>query len=307
MQLSTIQTWPGYELIDSGDHEKLERFGTRTLRRPDPQALWRKTIPEKEWDNANARFRQGGINDDGTEGGAWSHRLDFLPRWFVDYRYRSLRLRLYLKLTATKHNGIYPEQAENWNYIYDTVQEKINRLANSQTSTPSGGFKVLNLFAYTGAASLAARAAGADVTHVDSVRSILTWAHDNEQASALDGTHWVCEDVLKFAKREAKRGNRYQGLIIDPPAYGRGPAGEKWILNDSIAELLQACARLIDPTGSFCILNLYSMGFSPLVAENLVKEYFPHATNLESGELSIPDRAGRRLPLSVFARAKTND
>ena len=152
---------------------------------------------------------------------------------------------------------------------------------------------------------MAAKAAGADVTHVDSVKQVLNWSYENMEASGLTNIRWVLEDALKFIKREAKRGKIYQGIIMDPPAYGRGPEGEKWILEENIAELMEACSTLSDKQNSFCILNLYSMGFSSLIAENLIKDYFPHHSSIEFGELFLPDEAGRKLPLSVFCRAKT--
>ncbi|MDR2804827.1 MAG: class I SAM-dependent methyltransferase [Dysgonamonadaceae bacterium] len=291
MQLLCPSSWPDYELIDSGDYEKLERFGRYILRRPEPQAVWQKAFSEKEWESRTAaRFKKekGKTGVEGAEKGEWILKPGMPQQWFVDYACRSLRLRFRLGLTAFKHVGLFPEQAANWKYIYEAV--------------PEPNSKILNLFAYTGGASLAAKAAGADVTHVDSVKPVLNWSRENMEASGLSDVRWVCEDALKFVKREVKRGSRYQGIILDPPAYGRGPAGEKWILEDHIAELMEAVSRLLDDAGGFCLLNLYSMGFSSLVAENLIKNYFPKARNIESGELYLPDQAGRKLPLSVFSR-----
>jgi 23S rRNA (cytosine1962-C5)-methyltransferase len=213
-------------------------------------------------------------------------------------------LRFRLGLTAFKHVGIFPEQAENWNFIYDTLSVMSAKGAESDCvkTSDNNTAKVLNLFAYTGGASLAAKAAGADVTHVDSVRQVLNWSRENMEASGFNNIRWVCEDALKFVKREAKRGKKYQGIILDPPAYGRGPEGEKWILEDHIAELMEACSQISDENKTFCVLNLYSMGFSSLIAENLVKDYFPKNSLLESGELFLQDNAKRKLPLSVFCR-----
>jgi 23S rRNA (cytosine1962-C5)-methyltransferase len=214
-------------------------------------------------------------------------------------------LRFRLGLTAFKHLGIFPEQAENWNYIYDVLTESKRSLATSNPAQKTSNYtplKILNLFAYTGGASLAAKAAGADVTHVDSVKQVLTWSRENMEASGFDNIRWVCEDVLKFVKREAKRGNKDQGIILDPPAYGRGPEGEKWILEDHITELMDACSQISDKNKAFCVLNLYSMGFSSLIAGNLIKDYFPKNSPIESGELFLQDNAGRKLPLSVFCR-----
>ncbi|MDR1527473.1 MAG: class I SAM-dependent methyltransferase [Dysgonamonadaceae bacterium] len=298
MQLLCPPHWRDYELLDSGDYEKLERFGEYILRRPEPQAVWRKALPEKDWESQpTAWFKKGKgkTGGEGNEKGEWILKSGMPQQWWVDYSYHSLHIRFRLGLTAFKHVGLFPEQAANWNYIYHTVQGMA-----SQARPDS--IQVLNLFAYTGGASLAAKAAGADVSHVDSVKQVLNWARGNMEISGLSDIRWVCEDALKFVKREVKREKRYQGIILDPPAYGRGPDGEKWMLEEHIAELMEACSRLSDETGSFCVLNLYSMGFSALVAENLIQNYFPKAMPVESGELYLPDKAGRKLPLSVFSR-----
>jgi 23S rRNA (cytosine1962-C5)-methyltransferase len=293
MKLLTPQSWTDYELIDCGDYEKLERFGKYILRRPEPQAVWRKALPEKDWEQqTDAWFKKekGKSSSEGNEKGEWILKPKMPRQWFISYAYKTMSLKFRLGLTAFKHVGIFPEQAGNWNYIYDAI--------NSSLCKP----KVLNLFAYTGGASLAAGAAGADVTHVDSVRQVLSWSRENMEASGVDNIRWVCEDALKFVKREAKRGKKYQGIILDPPAYGRGPEGEKWILEDHIAELMDTCSQISDENKAFCVLNLYSMGFSSLIAENLLKDYFPGNPQTEFGELFLQDRAGRKLPLSVFGR-----
>jgi len=284
--------WEDYELIDTGDYEKLERFGKYILRRPEPQAVWRKSLSEQEWSHmAHAWFKKAQGKSNGDEKGEWLLTPNMPQQWFIRYAYKTMQLQFRLGMTAFKHVGIFPEQYDNWNYIFDRlVAFKLPQA------------KVLNLFAYTGGASLAAKAAGADVTHVDSVKQVLSWSRENMEASGLDHIRWICEDALKFVKREVRRGNRYHGILLDPPAYGRGPEGEKWILEDQIAELMQTCSQLIDEQQSFCVLNLYSMGFSHLVADNLLKDYFPAYSQTESGELFSSDTSGRKLPLSVFAR-----
>jgi 23S rRNA (cytosine1962-C5)-methyltransferase len=295
MELLSPDNWPDYQLIDSGDYEKLERFGPYTLRRPEPQAAWRKSLPENDWEKrTDAWFRKEKRKSDaeGNEKGEWILRSAMPQQWFITYAYRTMKLRFLLRLTAFKHTGIFPEQAANWNFIFDAVEQF--------PAAPT----VLNLFAYTGGASLAAGAAGADVVHVDSVRQTLNWSRENMEASGLDNIRWVCEDALKFVKREVKRSKRYQGILLDPPAYGRGPEGEKWILEDHIAELMESCSKIVDESGFFCVLNLYSMGFSSLVAHNLLSDYFPHIKKISSGELFLPDQAGRKLPLSVFCRGR---
>ena len=310
MNLSTPGFWPDYELIDCGGYEKLERFGKYILRRPEPQAVWRKAMSEKDWEQqTDAWFKKekGKTNPEGNEKGEWILKPKMPQQWFISYSYNNMALKFRLGLTAFKHLGIFPEQAANWDFIYDTINILSAENAESYCAktTDNKTFKVLNLFAYTGGASLAAKAAGADVTHVDSVRQVLSWSRENMEASGLDNIRRVCEDALKFVKREAKRGNKYRGIILDPPAYGRGPEGEKWILEDSIAELMDACSRISDENKSFCVLNLYSMGFSSLIAGNLMKDYFPKNSQIEFGELFLQDRAKRNLPLSIFCRIIT--
>ncbi|SHF55251.1 class I SAM-dependent methyltransferase [Dysgonomonas macrotermitis] len=290
------QHWTDYELIDSGDYEKLERFGKYILSRPEPQAVWQKTLPESEWQSmASASFKRekGKSSQDGNERGEWVQKKGMPDQWFIEYKYKEMHLKFRLGLTSFKHVGIFPEQAENWNFIYDTVKSlKVNEP------------KVLNLFAYTGGASIAAKSGGADVTHVDSVKQVISWSRENMEASSLDNIRWIVEDALKFCRREVKRGKKYNGIILDPPAYGRGPDGERWILEDNIAELMSLCRDLLETDNSFLILNLYSMGFSSVIAENLLKNYFPNAKTMEYGELLIPEKSGKRLPLSVYARIK---
>jgi 23S rRNA (cytosine1962-C5)-methyltransferase len=226
-----------------------------------------------------------------------------------------LHIALRLGLTAFKHVGVFPEQAPNWEFIYRETL-RLGRIAKAN-GLPAP--KVLNLFAYTGAASLAAKAAGADVTHLDSVRQVVTWARENMERSGLDGVRWVVEDALKFAKREAKRGNVYQGIILDPPAYGHGPDGEKWKLDELLFDLLRNVAQILSPRDSFMVLNLYSNGYSAMLGETTVREAFglkpepgfeaaPGHTGaylaLESGELALRDSFGKVLPLSIFVRLK---
>ena len=284
--------WDDYELIDSGDFEKLERFGRWITSRPEPQAIWRKSLPESEWQRmAHARFRRDARSD---ERGEWILSPRMPSRWTVSYRYKEMVLNMRLALTSFKHVGIFPEQAENWNFIYDNV-----RRISAASGSPA---RVLNLFAYTGGASLAAKSAGADVTHVDSVRQVVTWSRENMEQSGLDGIRWIVDDALKFVRREVKRGRTYDGIILDPPAYGRGPDGEKWVLEQNIGELLDCCARLLPARNSFLVFNLYSMGLSALLAKSAVSQLFGHAEKEQFGELFFTDRGGKMLPLGVYYR-----
>ena len=286
-----IPRFPDYELIDSGDFEKLERFGRYVVRRPEPQAIWRRSLTEEEWRRlADASFLRDGRSE---ERGEWRLRSGMPSRWTVDYAYEGMRLRMRLGLTSFKHVGLFPEQAANWNFIYDNCVRM-----RAEGRTP----KVLNLFAYTGGATLAARAAGADTTHVDSVKQVVTWARENMEQSGLEGVRWIVEDALKFVQREVRRGNRYNGIILDPPAYGRGANGEKWILEDNIGEMLECCARLLEPRGAFLVLNLYSMGLSATLASTAVRQAFGTPFEEQFGELRFDDRAGKRLPLGTYCR-----
>jgi 23S rRNA (cytosine1962-C5)-methyltransferase len=286
--------WPDYELLDSGGFAKLERFGAYVLARPEPQAIWAPALPEARWRQADATFtRLSGADLSNHERGQWERQGSMPEQWTLAYeRPGGLALRFRLGLSAFKHVGLFPEQDANWQYIHGECR----RL---------GAPRVLNLFAYTGGASLAARAGGAaEVVHVDAVRQVNAWARENMQASGLDGIRFIAEDAVKFARRELKRGHRYQGVVLDPPAYGRGPEGERWHLEEGLGELLELVAALLDSAGSFLVLNVYSLGLSPLVLENLVGGVgLEKGASLELGELFVPDAAGRRLPLGSFLRA----
>jgi len=304
MLLETPTGWNDYELIDSGNFEKLERFGKFILIRPEPKALWTPTLSNKEWlSMAHTSFTTGaGFGKSGKEdAGTWNQLKKMPGQWIIGYKKGGLDFNLRMGLTSFKHVGVFPEQAPNWDFIYDQVK----RLRSEGVEKP----KVLNLFAYTGAASLAARAAGAEVTHLDSVRQVVTWARENMEISKLDNIRWVIEDALKFAKREAKRGNVYHGLIMDPPAYGHGPDGEKWKLDELLYEFLTCCRSIIAPEKSFVVLNLYSNGYSAVLADTLVKTSFglnskKNNYSLDYGELVLRDKFEKSLPLSVFARLK---
>lgn len=287
----TIPEWKDYELIDTGGFEKLERFGDFILARPEPQAVWQKALSIEKWRSlAHAWFVRGdGSND---EVGNWQMKPGMKDNWTMTFKSDALKFKFKLALTSFKHVGLFPEQANNWMWIYNTVKG---------LNVPKP--KVLNLFAYTGLASLAANAAGADVAHVDSVRQVVNWSRQNMELSNLDHIRWVVEDAMKFVKNEARRGNFYHGIILDPPAYGRGPNKEKWLLDKHIDEMLYHCGQLINPQQpGFLLMNLYSIGFSPLISESLVMGHFPKQTSKEMGELYIEDNAGRKLPLGTFFR-----
>lgn len=294
------QNWKDYELLDSGRGAKLERFGEYVLARPEPKALWDKSMTDEEWNRlAHTRFTPGaGFGKAGKEdSGTWERLRNMPDQWWIRYN-GGPKFSLRLGLTSFKHVGVFPEQAANWDYIFRQTSD----IAAKTGSRP----KVLNLFAYTGAASLAAKCAGADVTHLDSVRQVVTWAHENQDRSGLRDIRWVVEDAMKFAGREARRGNLYQGIILDPPAYGHGPDGEKWKLDECLFDMMKTVGRILAPENSFLVLNLYSNGFSAILGETVVRQAFglTSDTALESGELVIMDRFGKNLPLSIFVRLR---
>jgi len=270
----------------------MERFGDYTLIRPEPQALWPKTLKENDWMKlANARFDREQKDkfrySDEVKGG-WKKLKSMPDSWNINYQYNQLNLTLRLALTSFGHVGVFPEQGANWNFIYDSVSE-----------WKSGG-KVLNLFAYTGAASVVARIAGAEVSHVDASRPGLNWANQNMQLNNQKDIRWVYEDALKFVKREVKRGNQYNGIIMDPPPYGRGPEGEKWTLEEKLDDLIGMSASLLKSEKRFFILNMYAVGLSSLVGLNLVQSHFK--VEPEFGEFFLKSKQGRDLPMGTFVR-----
>lgn len=285
MQLLSPTHFSDYELIDCGDFEKLERFGKYITIRPEPQAVWAKVLGNAEWEKqAHVRFVPRS-----SSSGDWKKLKQMPDQWEINYTLNKKETIVFrLGLTSFKHIGIFPEQAVNWNKIHAFLQGK-----------PKAKF--LNLFAYTGGASLAAKAAGADVTHVDSIKQVVNWANENMQKSKLDNIRWLIDDALKFVKKEIRRGNLYQGIILDPPAFGHGPNGEKWKLEDNILEMMDSVLQITDPQQHLLILNAYSLGFSALVPENLLTPFSKkNKSTLEIGELYLPAKTGIKLPLGVW-------
>jgi len=282
--------WKDYELLDCGNFEKLERFGSYITIRPEPQAVWDRKWSDAEWNKrAHVAFVQRS-----SSSGDWKKLKAMPDQWVIEYAIRALeekKIRLRLGLTAFKHVGVFPEQAVNWEFIAGAI-------SSMKTKQP----RFLNLFAYTGAASLAACAAGAETYHVDSIKQVVTWSRENMEKSQLSDIRWVVEDALKFVKREQKRGNKYNGIILDPPAYGHGPNGEKWKLEELINEMMQTVLSLLDDKEHFLILNAYSLGFSSIIIENMLRD--KAGKNLETGELFLQATSGVKLPLGVFGRFK---
>lgn len=287
MLLLSPDKWVDYELIDCGDFEKLERFGNYITIRPEPQAVWDKKLSQQEWlRQAHVQFESRS-----SSSGTWKKLRNMPDQWKISYPLpdgNAIWFRL--GLTSFKHVGIFPEQAVNWDFIYDTVSAM-------KTEKPT----VLNLFAYTGGASLAAKAAGADVTHLDSIKQVVSWTRENMELSGLKDIRWVVEDALTFVKREVKRGKKYNGIILDPPAYGQGANGERWKLEENINEMLVNVLKLLEEEESFMILNTYSLGFSSLIIENLLKAPLSKG-DFKTGELYLPSTTDFKLPLGVFGR-----
>jgi 23S rRNA (cytosine1962-C5)-methyltransferase len=290
MQLLTPKNFSDYELIDCGDFEKLERFGKYITIRPEPQAVWKKVYTEAEWEKqAHVKFVPKS-----SSSGDWKMLKKMPEQWTINYglgdKKNTKEITFRLGLTGFKHVGIFPEQACNWDVIFDFLKD---------IEKP----KFLNLFAYTGGASLASRAAGADVTHVDSIKQVVNWANENMQKSNLDNIRWLIDDALKFVKKEQRRGNFFQGIILDPPAFGHGPNGEKWKLEDNILEMMDSVLQILDPKQHLLILNAYSLGFSALVPHNLLNPYaLKNKSELSIGELYLQAKSGVQLPLGVWGR-----
>ena len=275
-------TWDNYELVDSGDGAKLERFNQYVLDRPEPGAVWPKGLSISKWDNADASFEPTGKMQ-----GYWQNKSNVSEKWMLEYRspnHGHLRLKFQLEMTRFKHVGIFPEQAANWEYIAGKINE---------------GDRLLNLFAYTGGASLAAKSAGADVTHVDAIRQVIDWTRINMELSGLDRIRWVVEDALKFLKREVKRGNKYRAVVLDPPTWGLGPKNEKWKLDHHLEEIVELVAEVVDP-GGFIIMNTYS-GIPPTSLETLWRRVLPKAS-MVSGELCLQGSDGHLLSTGSLIR-----
>jgi 23S rRNA (cytosine1962-C5)-methyltransferase len=269
-----------YQLVDSGGGRKLERFGRFLLDRPEPNALWRPHRPSTEWQAADARFDE-----------SWSQRRAMPERW--EMRYAPLGLRFFAACRPFRHTGVFPEQAGHWTWLAERI-ERAGRPAS-----------ILVLFGYTGLATLALSVAGARVTHVDASRPAMTWARDNAAASGLDDRpiRWLIDDALKFLRREARRGARYDGVVMDPPAFGRGPSGELWRFNSSLPLLLDAVEAVLSRDPLLLLLNAYAVPVASTTLSNLVGDLVPGRSNgrLEAGELAV-EGGGRVLPTGQFAR-----
>ncbi len=292
MQISLLSPqWDSqeYSLIDSGGGYKLERFGRNVLMRPEPQALWQPTLSWGEWEELiSARFHRSGSGDKGE----WEINRGVAEQWWIERQMEiGGKMSLRMGMTSFKHVGVFAEQGANWDFL----QSVVSRL--------SGEVRVLNMFAYTGGASIAAALAGAEVTHLDSVKAVNHWAKENAERSGVSNIRYIADDAMEFAARELRRENSYRVIVLDPPAYGRGTGGQKWVLEENIYEMLQRCEKLLSSEpGSTLLLSLYSMGFSALLAHTLLQQIFGDGVKIEAAELFLTDQFSKRLPLGLSLR-----
>ncbi len=286
LSLLTSAGWTDYELLDSGNRTKLEQFGPYRFVRPEPQAIWAPSLSWKDWQAAAAVFE---ATDEG-EGGRWVMPRPIDDPWAMRYK----RLRFWVRPTPFRHLGLFPEQANHWDWMADLIRG---------ARRPA---KVLNLFGYTGIATLAAAEAGATVTHVDASKKAIAWARDNQSLSQLEERpiRWLLDDALKFVRREARRGAKYDGFIIDPPPFGRGPKGEIWRLEESLPVLLAECRTLLSEQPLFTVLTAYAIKASALQLYYALDEMFEgYGGTLATGEMVLEERsAGHLLSTAIFAR-----
>ena len=278
--------WRDYELIDTGEGSKLERWKDFVLQRPDPQVIWTKA-DNSLWQNADAVYSRSEAG-----GGSWNFLRKLPERWIVKYNNYSF----YVKPTGFKHTGLFPEQASNWDFMVNSLQNfKSDKKPN-----------ILNLFAYTGGATIALAYNGANVTHVDAAKGMVQWAKENAELNAIpqSNTRYIIEDAKRFVMREIRRGNKYDGIVLDPPSYGRGPNGELWKLEDELQPLISLCAQLLSDNACFLVLNGYTTGFSQSVLGNiLLREVVSKFGGVvKADELCLPITAGGFLPCGTTAR-----
>lgn len=267
-----------YELIDSGYGRRLEKFGDYVLDRPDPEVLWKKSLSESDWEKADARFDS-----------KWIQNIPIPDKWVINHN----DIKFLARLTPFKHTGIFPEQSIQWDYIYKKIKSEKREI------------KVLNLFAYTGIATLFAAKAGAKVTHVDASRPAVTWANENRELNGMQDApiRWIVDDVLKFTEREVKRGNKYDVILMDPPVYGHGPTGTPWDFNRDFAKLLENCRNIISDNPLFVQVNAYAISSSSLTLANTLQGFFGDiGGSVENGELTLKETsAGRLLSTGIWA------
>jgi 23S rRNA (cytosine1962-C5)-methyltransferase len=288
LTLLSSQRWRDYELLDSGNGLKLERFGAYTFVRPEAQCMWKPALPASTWKNAHATFRPN--NEE--SGGHWEFHKRVPEAWTMEYELVTRHtLRFRVMTTPGRHLGVFPEMAAHWDWFANIINEEKRPI------------KVLNLFGYTGLASLAASAAGAQVTHLDASKKSVNWASENRALSGLDerSVRWIVDDALKFVEREARRGAQYDGILLDPPKFGRGPKGEVWEVYKSLPALFAACRAILSREPLFLAATLYAVRASAVHVHQTLQELMPPG-KLDSGELVTLDANGRALSQAVYAR-----
>lgn len=278
----TADNWKDYEVLDTAHGEKLERWGNVLLRRPDPQVIWKKEGNSALWKKADGFYHRSK-----SGGGSWEFSKKLPDRWQISYG----KLKFFVRPTGFKHTGLFPEQAVNWDYIGKKISGETRKI------------NVLNLFAYTGGATLAAAAAGADVVHVDASKGMVSWAKENLELSGLRDRYvrFIVDDCEKFVAREIKRGHFYDGIIMDPPSYGRGPGGEMWKMEDKIYDLVKLCSNLLSDNPLFFIINSYTTGLAPTVIKNIIS--LALSGKAEAEEIGLPvTSSGIFLPCGATGR-----
>ena len=284
-----------YQLLDTGNFKKLERFGPYTFVRPAPQAIWPPQLSETQWDKANGEFSHH--KGKSTGGGEWTFRNP-VPKNGWPLRFQDLTFTV--QTTSFGHLGLFPEQAKNWNWIANQVRELNGNKPN-----------VLNMFGYTGASTLAAAARGANVTHLDASKTSVTWARKNLESSGLTGcsVRWIVDDAEKFLQREYRRDRKYDALIMDPPSFGRGPKGEVWNIETQMTTLLSSCKNVLSESPKFILLTTHSPGISSLTLKNMLIKFLvsPDSGIFQTGDMSIYDTgSGLQLPNGFYARFSSN-
>ena len=286
LELVTSPDWQDYELLDSGNGLKLERYGPYRFRRPEPEAIWKQALAGKHWEDVHAVFQPSPEEN----GGHWEARRKLPERWTMQYK----GLKFWTQTTASRHLGVFPEQAGQWDWIGEQVRAAGRPL------------KVLNLFGYTGLASLAAAQAGAQVTHVDASRKVVLWGKENQTLSGLEQApiRWIVDDALKFVQREARRESGYDGIILDPPKFGRGPKGEVWEFYRLLPDLLQACGQILSRQPAFLVLTAYAVKASAVTLHYALREQMrPFGGRVSAGEVLLSEKsANRQIAMAIYGR-----
>lgn len=294
MLLETFKNFPDYELLDTGDGFRLERWGNVVLQRPDPQIIWPKSLPEGEWAKAWAIYNTA--SDDVR--GKWVIKKVMPNPWTIKFN----QIEFLLKLSPFKHTGLFAEQAAQWEWMISRLKMKDERLKQNNLNLKP---KVLNLFAYTGGATMVLAKLGCQVTHVDASKPAITWANENHKLNNLpaDSIRWILDDCVKFVKRELKRGAKYDGIIMDPPAFGHSPTGKTWKFNDDLPGLLNDCVQLLSPDAKFLIINGYATNSSALALNNILEDSTKNLKGkIEFGELCLKQKNARIISTGIFAR-----